>query len=177
MNSGVVVLLPEKDGRDAAVSVRQGDRELVVDKPYAAAKQTRSGPEAYTSNQQEVDALFGAALAAQPLRPTRYTLYFVEGGDEFSDESKPILESVLSEIARLPVPDIVIVGHTDRVGTDEYNDALALRRAETVRAVLIRRGLVAENITTSGRGKRELLVQTPEGVAEAKNRRVEIIVR
>ena len=75
------------------------------------------------------------------------------------------------------MPDIVIVGHTDRVGTDEYNDALALRRAETVRAVLIRRGLVAENITTSGRGKRELLVPTAEGVAEAKNRRVEIIVR
>ena len=129
------------------------------------------------SDQQEVDALFGAALAAQPMRPTAYTLYFVEGEDAFTDESKRILESVLSEIARYPVPDIVIVGHTDRVGTDEYNDVLALRRAETVRAVLIRRGLAAENITTSGRGKRELLVPTAEGVAEAKNRRVEIIVR
>ena len=58
-----------------------------------------------------------------------------------------------------------------------FNDALARQRAETVRAALIARGARAENIVAIGRGKRELLVPTADGVAEPRNRRVEIVVR
>jgi outer membrane protein OmpA-like peptidoglycan-associated protein len=175
--TGTVVLLPEKDGRNAAVAVRQGDQEVVLAEPYAAAQQTTSGPRAYTSSPQEVQAQFGAALAAQPSRPTSFTLYFIEGGDEFTDASKQILADVLSEIARHRVPDIVVVGHTDSVGSDPSNDALALRRANTVRALLIVRGFASESIVAVGRGKREPLYPTGDGVAEPRNRRVEIIVR
>lgn len=175
--TGTVVLLPEKDGRNASVVVRQGDREVVLDQPYAAVGQMTSGPRAYTSNAQEVEALFGAALAAQPSRPTSFTLYFIEGSDEFTEASKEILASVLAEIATHPVPDIVVVGHTDRVGSDTFNDALALRRAETGRTMLIGRGLPAASIVTAGRGEREPVVPTPDGVAEPRNRRVEIVVR
>jgi outer membrane protein OmpA-like peptidoglycan-associated protein len=175
--TGTVILLPEKDGRSTAVVVRQGDQEVVLDRPYAAARQTTSGVRAYASNPQEVETLFGAALAAQPSRPTAYTLYFKEGGDEFTDESKAILADVLADIAKHPVPDIVVVGHTDSVGNDTANDALALRRAETVRAILVGRGLSPASIAVAGRGKREPLVPTPDGVAEPRNRRVEIIVR
>jgi len=175
--TGTVVLLPEKGGANTAVSVRQGDQEVVLDKPYAAAHPTTSGPRAYTSSPQEVEAQFGAALKAQPTRPASFTLYFVEGRDEFTDASKQILADVLSEIAKHPVPDIVVVGHTDTVGSDAVNDALALRRAETVRAMLVGRGLSSASIVTVGRGKRELLVPTPDNVAEPRNRRVEIVVR
>jgi hypothetical protein len=48
------------------------------------------------------------------------------------------------------VPDVVVIGHTDRVGSDPVNDALARRRAETVRAALIRRGIAPENIVPWG---------------------------
>src|SRR6266404_7290982 len=77
--TGKVVLLPEKDGRSTAVTVTQGNKEIVLDKPYAAAQQTTSGPRAYASSAQEVETQFGTALAAQPSRPTSFTLYFVEG--------------------------------------------------------------------------------------------------
>lgn len=174
---GTVVLLPEKDPSNAAVVVRQGDQQVVLDKPYAAARQTTAGPQGYTSTPQEVQTLFGPALAAQPGRPLSFTLYFIEGGNEFTDASKQILADVLSEIARHPVPDVVVVGHTDTVGTDQINDALALRRAETVRTLLIGRGLAPETIVAVGRGKRDLLVKTPDNVAEPRNRRVEIVVR
>ena len=175
--TGTVVLLPEKDGRSAAVTVRQGSQEVVLDQPYAAARQTTAGPRAYASSAQEVEAQFGAALAAQPSRPTSFTLYFVEGGDQFTDASKQVLTGVLAEIANHKVPDIVVVGHTDSVGSLATNDALALRRAETVRAMLIAQGLPPASIVAIGRGKRELLVPTPDGVAEPRNRRVEIVVR
>ena len=176
-NTGTVVLLPENDGRKAAVAVRQGDQEVVLDAPYAAVRTTSSGLRPYTSSPQEVAALFGAALAAQPPRPTTFTLQFVLGEDEFTSESKQIFDSVFVEIAKYPVPDVMIVGHTDRMGDDAFNDALALRRAEAVRAALIRRGVAPESIVATGRGKREPLVPTADGVAEPRNRRVEIIVR
>jgi len=175
--TGTVVLLPEKDGRSTAVTVRQGNVEVVLDKPYSAARQTSSGPSAYTSSKQDVEAQFGAALAAQPSRPTSFTLYFVEGTDQFTDASKQTLTGVLAEIARHPVPDIVVIGHTDSVGSIAANDALALRRAETVRGMLIAQGLAPASIVAVGRGKRELLVPTADNVAEPRNRRVEILVR
>jgi outer membrane protein OmpA-like peptidoglycan-associated protein len=75
------------------------------------------------------------------------------------------------------VPDVLVVGHTDSVGSDQYNDALSRQRADVIRAGLIQNGIAPENILAVGRGKRELLVPTPDGVVEPRNSRVEIIVR
>jgi outer membrane protein OmpA-like peptidoglycan-associated protein len=175
--SGPVVLLPEQGGRDAAVTVRQGERTLVLDRPYAAADLTSSGPQATTSSAAEVQARYGAALAAQPMRPTSFTLYFVENTDTLTEASQRTLDGVIAEIARYPVPDIVVVGHTDLVGTDDVNDALARKRADTVRSVLIARGVAPGNVVAVGRGKREPAVPTADGVAEPRNRRVDILVR
>jgi len=86
-NTGTVVLLPQQDGRASAVAVKQGGGEVVLDQPYAAARQTsRGAPQPFVATPQDVQALAGPALAAQPARPTRFTLYFVEGTDEFTDE-------------------------------------------------------------------------------------------
>jgi outer membrane protein OmpA-like peptidoglycan-associated protein len=172
---GNVVLLPSP--QPAAVAVTQGGQTLVLDQPYAGAELTRDGPRAITSSATQVQAQFGAALAAQPLPPARFTLYFVEGGNEFSAESKASVDRVFTEIAARPVPDVLVIGHTDAVGSDAFNDTLSRQRAEVVRAALIARGIDAGNIVAVGRGKRELLVATAAGVAEARNRRVEILVR
>ena len=175
--SGTVVLLPEKDGRHTAVAVKQGDSEVVLEEAYAAAKVTPVGPRAYRSSAQEVESQFGPALAAQPSRAASFTLYFVEGKDEFTEESKQVVDRILSEIALRPVPDVLVVGHTDRVGSDPFNDALGQQRAETVRTALIRLGIPPGDVRAISRGKRAPAVPTAEGVAEPRNRRVEIIVR
>ena len=80
-------------------------------------------------------------------------------------------------LASSPAGRIQAVGHTDAVGTHAFNDALARQRAETIRAALISRGIAPGDIVAVGRGKRELLIPTPDGVAEPRNRRVEIVVR
>jgi len=175
--TGTVVLLPEKDGKDAAVTVRQGDKEVVLDKPYAAARQTTAGPRPYASSAQEVQASYGPLLDALPSRPKSFTLNFVEGGDQLTEASKQILADVVADIRSHKVPDIVVIGHTDSLGSNATNDALALRRAEAVRAMLIAQGLQPASIVAVGRGKRELLVPTADNVAEPRNRRVEILVR
>lgn len=176
-SKGTVVLLPEADGKPTAVTVRQADTEIVLDRPYAAAKVAPRGLDAYQSSPQEVEAQFRQALAAQPIRAQTFVLFFVEGKDEFTEESKRLVDKVLAEVARRPVPDVLVVGHTDSVGTDQLNDALGLRRAETVRAALIALGVPASDVQAISRGKRALAVPTADGVAEPRNRRVEIIVR
>ena len=136
-----------------------------------------NGPLKASASAEQVQAQFGAALAARPLPPQQFTLYFVEGKDEFTDESKRAFDGVFSEIAKRPVPDVLVIGHTDKVGTDAFNDPLSRQRAEVVRRALVARGIAAENIVVVGRGKREPIVPTADGVAEARNRRVEILVR
>lgn len=174
---GTVVLLPDTQSRDTAVLVKQDGGELLLDKPYAAAELTSKGPLKATSSAEQVQSQFGAALAARPLPPQQFTLYFVEGKDEFTDDSKRAFDSVFAEIAKRPVPDVLVIGHTDRVGTDVFNDNLSRQRAEVVRRALVARGIAADKVVVVGRGKREPIVPTADGVAEARNRRVEILVR
>jgi OmpA-OmpF porin, OOP family len=174
---GSVVLLPERDGKSTAVVVNQGGTQVPLDQPYAAAHLTSGGPKPYQSSAQEVQRYFGAALAAQPLPPAQFTLYFVEGKDEFTPETRGIIDRVFSEIATRPVPDVVVIGHTDKVGSDAVNDPLSRQRAEVVRSALLARGIAADRVVAIGRGKREPVVPTAEGVAEARNRRVEVQVR
>lgn len=176
-SSGTVVLLPEKDGRPTAVTIKQGDKEAVLDQPYAAAKMTPLGPRTYQSTPQEVDAQFKAARAALPARASSFTLYFVEGKDEFTDDSKQVVYQILSDIAQRPVPDVLVVGHTDTVGSDQANDVLGQQRADIVRTALMRLGIPQDDIHAISRGKRALAVPTGDGVAEPRNRRVEIVVR
>ena len=175
--SSTVVLLPQKDGGPSAVSVKEGAKEVVLDQPYAAAKTTPLGPRPYQSSEQEVQKQFAPVLFAQPSRTASFTLYFVEGKDEFTEESKQAVDRVLAEIAKRPVPDVLVVGHTDTVGTDALNDALGLQRAEAVRAALIKLGIPDADIRAISRGKRQLAVPTADNVSEPRNRRVEIVVR
>jgi len=172
----LVVVLPGADGRTGAVVVESQGNRTVLDQPYAA---NRIGPGGGPTrlSAQEVKSAFGAALGSIPARPASFLLYFVTGTDELTDESKGELERMLAELRRRPAPDILVIGHTDRVGSDADNDRLSLQRAERVRASLVAQGIAAERIQASGRGEREPVVQTADGVDEPRNRRVEINVR
>jgi outer membrane protein OmpA-like peptidoglycan-associated protein len=68
-------------------------------------------------------------------------------------------------------------GHTDRAGTEEYNMALSLRRANAVKDQLVRDGVAASDISVVGLGESQPMVPTADGVREAQNRRVEIVIR
>jgi len=174
---GRVVLLPDASGMDTALLVQQDAGELLLDKPYAAADLSTRGPVKAVSSAEQVRQQFGAALAARPAPPQQFTLYFVEARDEFTEESKRAFDGVFTEIAQRPVPDVLVIGHTDRVGTDADNDELSRQRADVVRRALLARGVAAQNIVVIGRGEREPIVPTADGVAEPRNRRVDILVR
>ncbi|MBI5162362.1 MAG: OmpA family protein [Magnetospirillum sp.] len=174
----VVVVLPEDGGKVGAVVVHpRSGPATVLDKPYAAAHGASGRMEAVTVDQAEVGTIFAAALAARPVPPRSFTLYFREGSDELVLSSKPVFDAVFAEIARRKIADVVVIGHTDRVGLLVENDKLALKRAVAMKETLIKRGIAAETIAVAGRGEREPVVATADEVSEPKNRRVEISVR
>ena len=70
---------------------------------------------------------------------------------------------------------LVVVGHADAAGPPAYNEALSLRRAQTVAGEIRRYGVDPVVLAVEARGEREPAVPTPDGVPEARNRRAEII--
>jgi len=173
-----VVLQPDPDGHTGVLVVKTARGETVLDRPFQAADVDRSGRiETRTMEQAEVRRQFAPALAAQPLRPVSFTLYFLLGNSELTPESKPVLELLKAELARRPAPEIIVIGHTDLVAGDSFNDALSLKRAEMVREVIVQAGIAPVLIEVTGRGKREPVVRTEDGAPEPRNRRVEVRVR
>src|SRR6266496_684169 len=173
-----VVLLPDKEGKVGTVLIQGQKGNAVLNTAYATARTTSDGSvQRGAASQSEVKNVFGSALAAQPPRPISFTLYFESGNDHFTEESKQEVKRLLAEMARRQAPDITVIGHTDVVGPDPSNDALSLQRAERVKSILAGMGIPAERILTAGRGRREPLIPTADGVSEPRNRRVEVNVR
>ena len=178
MSRDRVILLPGSDGSTGAVDVRQGGRSAVLDAPYASGGAGSDGAlEVGQADPETTRAQFAGALAALPPAPGSYTVYFVFGQDELTEESRKAIAPMLEDMTRRPAPEITVTGHADQVGAERINDALSQRRAERVKEMLVQRGIPAERITAAGRGSREPLVRGTEGTAEARNRRVEISIR
>ena len=87
------------------------------------------------------------------------------------------LTRVIQMLKELPEIDVQIVGHTDDIGSAQYNLALSVRRAEAVRDYVTARGIDAARLSVAGRGETQPLVSnaTPEG--QAVNRRIEFVVQ
>src|SRR5262245_28068163 len=172
----LIVLLPDQEGKTGAVSVTHAGAEQVLDTPYAAARIKEEGRVDRTpATPEEVNRVFGAALGAQPPRPKVYVLNFVFGKDELTPESQRVVQQVLDEIASRPAVEIVVIGHTDSVGSVAVNDRISLDRAKKIKEYLEGRGVSGDLIELAGRGAREPVVHTAG--PEEKNRRVEISVR
>ena len=172
-----VVLLPQPDGAPSAVQVSAGSQTLLLNQPYASAELQRGTLRAGRSSAKAVQQDYGALLALQAARPQRFTVQFETNGARLTAEAGSVLDRVRQALATLAVPEVIVTGHTDRVGSVEANDKLSLQRAEAVRDILVGAGFARELITVSGRGEREPAVPTADEVAEPRNRRVEIKIR
>ena len=173
-----VVVLPGPDGKVGTVIVQREGARQVLNEPYAANQVRSDGSlQASRLSQQQVADSFGATIASLPARPTIFLLYFLTGKDELTPDSGNDLDKILTDMKARPVPDIVVTGHTDTVGSADLNDKLSMQRAERVKGFLTGIGIPADRIQVAGRGERELLVPTADNIDEPRNRRTEINVR
>ena len=171
------VVLPNPDGSSGAVTIEDGTKSVVLDQPYAAGE-VRGGVAAPVKvDQAQVQQIFGNALAAQPILPSHFVLYFERDSDILTPKSKVQYQDVFSDIKRRNVYEVEVIGHTDTLGNPPYNQQLSMSRAEMIRDRLVHDGLNPKSISVAGRGQLDLAVVTADQVAEPRNRRVEITVR
>jgi outer membrane protein OmpA-like peptidoglycan-associated protein len=107
-----------------------------------------------------------------------FTLFFLfDSATELAPQSLATVEKLKAVLATWPAPQVVVIGHTDRAGSQELNDRLSLRRARSAAAFLVKQGIAARQIEIAARGKREPLVPTADGAPNRMNRRVVITIQ
>lgn len=92
-------------------------------------------------------------------------------------DATPILDEAIQVLKEEGSIDIVVEGHTDSVGTDQYNLGLSHRRADTVRRYLVEHGVKPSRITSEGFGESKPVASNDTADGRAQNRRVELHVR
>lgn len=172
------VVLPNAEGKGAgAITVDDGKTVTTLDQPFAAAESRADSIAPVEESRGNISVIFRRAVAAQPILPHHFRLYFILGGNELTSESASAYQAVFEDIKQRPASQIEAVGHTDTLGELRSNQALSLARAAAVRERLIRDGVARASIAIAGRGKLDLLVPTADQVAEPKNRCVVVTVR
>jgi outer membrane protein OmpA-like peptidoglycan-associated protein len=174
------VLLPDPDGKVGQLEVSTSVGSQRLDKPWESTEvvspeRTPSKPK--VMDEKTVRAIFKDALEAQPKPPAVFIMYFKSGRTELTDQSLQLIPEILEAVKSQQSNYVSVIGHTDTVAPMEYNRRLSLLRAKSVADVLVSRGVDRTIIEIESYGKEKLLIETPDGVAEPRNRRVEIIVR
>jgi outer membrane protein OmpA-like peptidoglycan-associated protein len=176
----VVVLLPKPDGTTGSIVVSNQEGSQLLQKPNLATgiQSSESAPKApeYMDN-QKIQKIFGEALKELPPPPIHFVLYFNTDTTELTDASRKTLSEILPAIAEHKSTDVSVVGHTDRVGTRDYNFHLALKRALLVQKILLSLGINPKYIEVTSHGEDNPLIPTADEVPEPRNRRVEVVVR
>jgi len=176
----MIVLLPDPETRVTGrihVSNEFGGVDLSAPRSSLNARANAAlGPVTILS-EDEVNRLFGEALAALPPAPKQFVLQFTFESDTLTDESTALIPAILAAVKALPVPEVVIIGHTDTMGDRKSNLALGLRRAMRVRNILVEAGLPASTLDVTSHGEADPLVKTRDNTPEPRNRRVGITVR
>lgn len=173
-----VILLPEEAGKSSAVVVTTKAGSQPLTKPYQQVEVTPEGAMVLgTTTPLAVMERYGQLLAQMPRPPEQFLLYFEPGGSTLTAESKALVPTILANARSRKGGEITVMGHTDRVGALQANDALSLGRAQAVRDLLVAEGFNADLIEAVGRGERAPLVPTEDEVDEPRNRRAEVVVR
>ena len=177
----VIALLPDPETKaiGAAVVLSQTGEsvELTGRHPATRVEAGKKPQDPFDLSEEEVQNLFGDALAARPPAPREFLLYFRFDSDQLTPESESLLTEILAFVKSRPAPDVTVIGHTDTTGSVEFNINLGRSRATMIRNRLMAVGVDANLMTVASHGKADLLVPTPDETVEPRNRRVEVSVR
>lgn len=111
------------------------------------------------------------------LRDARYLVFFAHDRAAVDGKARRVISAVAAAARQVGARGLLVAGHADRSGAATYNASLSQRRADAVRAALIRAGMRPERVSVIARGESAPMVATGDGVREPRNRRAEIVLQ
>jgi outer membrane protein OmpA-like peptidoglycan-associated protein len=141
----------------------------------AARSDADSAREHAADLQREIDAMHARATDRGLVLSVGDVL-FETGKADLKPGAVADLDRLATFLGKYPERTVVIEGHTDNVGGDDYNVGLSQRRADSVRAYLLRQGVDASRIETQGMGESVPVATNDTAGGRQQNRRVEVIV-
>jgi len=125
---------------------------------------------------EQAAAPMKAPAKKKPLKGKLYKVYFPSGGSKLDAKANATITAAAAHAGKYSPPRVVVAGYTDTQGSASANDKLSMKRARVVAAALRIRGVVRDAIKAKGYGESYPDAKTADGVAEVKNRRVEVQV-
>ncbi|MGB7280777.1 MAG: OmpA family protein [Candidatus Acidiferrum sp.] len=168
----------EQAARDKAAAVdQQRAAEVEAEKARQAAAQAEAEKAQLRAQLlSQLNSILQTRDSARGLIVNMSDVLFDTGSSTLKPGAREKLAKISGILLAHPGLNLQIEGHTDSVGTDEFNQQLSERRADTVRDFLAEQGVPASTITARGFGKTQPVAtnDTPEG--RQRNRRVELVL-
>lgn len=181
--NGTVLFNSNRDGYLADIYTSRIRNARSVEEEELMAAQRRKEKEALEAERrrQEEEARRLAEsdkeeIVLDRVYPLTVSIYFAFDSHTLSGESKTRLTEIFQQYTDGQDVQVELIGHTDDIGTPQYNDRLSIKRAKAAEDFLLSAGLAEERVKTEGRGELEPVApnETPEG--RRQNRRVKIVV-
>ncbi|MCL2887919.1 MAG: OmpA family protein [Elusimicrobia bacterium] len=127
--------------------------------------------------EQKKNAKWAKQSSAEMLRSGHIpTVEFEFDSIRLAASAYPILDKVAAFMVPKPDIKLIVEGHTDYIGSDEYNDWLSASRAMAIKSYLVSRGVYPDSIKVYGYGKRRPLTLDGSPAGRQTNRRVEFTI-
>ena len=125
--------------------------------------------------QRQIDALH-AKPTDRGLVLTLGDVLFTTGKADLKSGATGNLNKLATFLDKYPDRNVAIQGYTDSVGSEDYNQALSERRAESVKSYLTAQGIGATRLTASGKGRSDPVADNDSASGRQQNRRVEVVI-
>lgn len=178
-NKTMVALVPDPNGRVGRLAISNRAGAIAISDAYEATTvESSDKPPAApaTVGRDTLYKNFSDAMSVQPAPPLHYLFYFSKE-ETPRRESLELLPAIAAGIRERNSAYVSVIGYADTTGSKSYNFDVSLRRAITVRDLLMEHGVRAVTIYPSWQGEENLLIPTADEVREPKNRTVEVVVR
>jgi outer membrane protein OmpA-like peptidoglycan-associated protein len=142
---------------------------------HAAEQTALSAEQQAAEYQRQIDAL-QAKVTDRGLVLTVGDVLFSSGRAELKPGASGNLNKLVAFLGQYPDRTAAIEGHTDSVGTEDYNQGLSERRADSVRSYLVGQGVSSERLSASGKGQSSPVAGNDTAEGRQQNRRVEVII-
>ena len=165
-----------EDQRAALVAARETARLDSRTREVDTARMATADAEAQTAELQRQIAALQAKVTDRGVVLTLGDVLFASGKADLKEGAASHLNQLVAFLREYPSRTVVIEGHTDSVGSDDLNQALSQRRADSVRSYLVGRESTLARLTTMGAGEGTPVAENDSATGRQQNRRVEVII-